>query len=300
MTGAPPGGVTEIGDVAIDLRIVAGYALREAVRRKVFLVVVVLTLGFLALYAYGSGQAFHESSKLAVGGRVDIKEEVLTGSTLLGLAMFVTLFLGTVIAVFVTLNAVRGDAERGLLQPLVVRPIGRSTLLGARFIAAGAVCVAYVCVVYGALVLLTHATGGYWPDNPLSGALSLSLAVVVVVALALLGTTLLSSTANGIAIFMVFGAGLAAGLIGQIGHALNSSALERIASISSWALPFEAIYQDGLHALTANVRGTTGVIVQLGPFGGAQDAGPLLYPYVLAYLVLVAIVAERIFQRADL
>jgi ABC-type transport system involved in multi-copper enzyme maturation permease subunit len=286
--------------VILDLRIVAGYALREALRRKVFVVVVVLTLAFLALYAYGSGQAFHEVSQVGPGVPADIKEEVLTGSTLLGLAMFVTLFLGTVIAVFVTLNAVRGDAERGLLQPLVVRPIGRSTLLLARFLAAGAVCVAYVLIVYSAAVLLTHAAGGYWPDNPLYGALSLSLAVLVVVAIALLGTTLLSSTANGIAIFMVFGAGLASGLIGQIGSALNSSALERISSIASWALPFEAIYQDGLHALTADVRGATGVIVQLGPFGGAQDAGPLLIPYILVYLVAVGLLANRFFTRADL
>ena len=69
---------------------------------------------------------------------------MLTGSTLLGLAMFVTLFLGTVLAVFLTLNAVRGDAERGLLQPLVVRPVGRTTLLLARFLAASGVCVVYV------------------------------------------------------------------------------------------------------------------------------------------------------------
>ena len=54
---------------------------------------------------------------------------MLTGSTLLGLAMFTTLFLGCVLAVFLTLGAVRGDAERGLLQPLVVRPLGRTALL---------------------------------------------------------------------------------------------------------------------------------------------------------------------------
>jgi ABC-2 type transport system permease protein len=294
--------VTRLRDGAVmDLRIIAGYALREAVRRKVLVVVVVLTLGFLALYAFGCAQAFQEVDNFrGAPAQVEIHEEVLTGSTLLGLAMFVTLFLGTVLAVFVTLNAVRGDAERGLLQPLVVRPIGRSTLLLARFVAAAAVCVVYVSAVYAAAVLLTAATGGYWPDNPVYGGLSLAAAVVVVVALALLGTTLLSSTANGIAIFMVFGAGLASGLIGQIGSALDSSALERISSICSWALPFEAIYQNGLHALTADVRGATGVIVQLGPFGGAQDAGPLLYPYVLAYLVLVAVLADRIFRRADL
>lgn len=284
----------------LDVRILAGYALREALRRKVFVVVVVLTLGFLALYAYGTSQAFEETRRFGAAVPPDVEEHVLTGSTLLGLAMFVTLFLGTVLAVFVTLNAVRGDAERGLLQPLVVRPVGRSTLLLARFVAAGAVCVAYVLTVYGAALLLTHATGGYWPDNPLYGALALAVAVLVVVALALLGTTLLSSTANGIAIFMVFGAGLAAGLIGQIGAALDSAALDRIASIASWALPFEAIYQDGLHALTADVRGATGVIVQLGPFGGAQDANPLLLPYVALYLAAVGFAANRIFGRADL
>ena len=59
----------------------------------------------------------------------------VAGTTLFGLSLFATLFLGAVLAVFLTLNAVRGDAERGLLQPLVVRPVGRTTLLLARFAA---------------------------------------------------------------------------------------------------------------------------------------------------------------------
>ena len=52
--------------------------------------------------------------------------------------MFATLFLGVVLAVFLTLGVVSGDAERGLLQPLVVRPVGRATLLLSRFLGAGA------------------------------------------------------------------------------------------------------------------------------------------------------------------
>lgn len=283
-----------------DLKTIAGYALREAVRRKVLLVVVVLTICFLALYAFGTYQAFQEVAVSDGGGISGLEEEVLTGSTLLGLAMFVTLFLGTVLAVFVTLNAVRGDAERGLLQPLVVRPVGRTTLLLGRFLAAAAVCVVYVQIVYWSAVALTQATGSYYPGNAIAGAVSLAAAVTIIVALALLGTTLLSSTANGIAIFMVFGAGLAAGLIGQIGAALDSDTLEQISAIATWVLPFEALYQDGLHALTADIEGVTGVIVQLGPFGGSQDAGPLLYPFALAYLAATGWLADRMFRRADL
>ena len=61
----------------------------------------------------------------------------LVAATMLGLGMFATLFLGAVLAVFLTLGAVRGDAERGLLQPLVVRPLGRPALLLGRFLGAG-------------------------------------------------------------------------------------------------------------------------------------------------------------------
>ena len=209
---------------------------------------------------------------------------MLTGSTLLGLAMFVTLFLGTVLAVFVTLNAVRGDAERGLLQPLVVRPVGRSTLLLARFLAAATVCIVYVQIVYWAAVVLTNADRRL-PARPTrsSGARRARGRVTIIVAIALLGTTLLSSTANGIAIFMVFGAGLAAGLSARSASALNS-AHARADQLESppGCCRSRRSYQDGLHALTADIDGVTGVIVQLGPFGGSQDAGPLLYPFALA------------------
>jgi ABC-type transport system involved in multi-copper enzyme maturation permease subunit len=284
-----------------DLQTIGGYALREAVRRKVLLVVVVLTAGFLALYGFGTHEAFKDLPPAGgAGAGIGLQQEVLTGSTLLGLAMFVTLFLGTVLAVFVTLNAVRGDAERGLLQPLVVRPVGRSTLLLARFLAAAAVCVVYVQIVYWSAVGLTNAAGDYYPGNALTGAVALAGAVTIIVAVALLGTTLLSSTANGIAIFMVFGAGLAAGLLGQIGEALDSGTLAQISSIATWVLPFEALYQDGLHALTADIDGVTGVIVQLGPFGGSQNAGPWLYPFALVYLVVTGLLADRAFRRADL
>ena len=59
--------------------------------------------------------------------------------------MFAILFLGAILAVFLTLGAVRGDAERGLLQPLLVRPLPRHTLLLGCWLGATAVCAPYVC-----------------------------------------------------------------------------------------------------------------------------------------------------------
>ena len=81
----------------------------------------------------------------------------------------------------------------------------------------------------------------------------LAAAVVVVAALALLGSIFLSANANGIAVLMVFGAGLLGGLLGSVGDALNSHTLQTIANTSSWLLPFEALYRDALRVLV--VRG---------------------------------------------
>jgi Cu-processing system permease protein len=281
-----------------DLRTIAGYAVREALRRRVLPVVVLLTLAFLALYWFGVREAFDSSEGLSAVP--DLEEQTLVGSTLLGLAMFVTLFLGVVLAIFLTFGVVRGDAERGLLQPLVVRPIGRTTLLLARFLAAGSVCAVYVALVFAGAVVLTGLTGDWWPGSPVVVGLGLAAGVVTVVAVALLGSTLLSTTANGIAVFMVFGAGLAGGLLGQIGEALNSDTLNSIASLVSWALPFEALYQNALHTLTADVEGITGVAVRLGPFGGAQDASPLLWPWAVVWTLLVGGLAAAVFRRSDL
>jgi Cu-processing system permease protein len=278
--------------------VVMGYALRECLRRRVFLVVLILTVAFLALYAWGAHAIFEEIEDW--NGPTPIDEQVLRGSTVVGLAMFATLFLGAVLAAFLTLSAVRGDAENGLLQPLVVRPIGRDALLAGRFAAAALVCAGYVLTVYAVAVLIVGVAGEWWPDRLVTPGLGLAAGVVIIAALSLLGSIFLGATANGIAVFMVFGAGLTAGLLGQIGDALSVETLETLSNAAAWVLPFEALYQSGLEGLTADVSGTTGIIVQLGPFGGAQPAGPLLWPWTLVYLGLVAWVARAAFARRDL
>jgi ABC-type transport system involved in multi-copper enzyme maturation permease subunit len=277
---------------------IVGYGLREALRRKVFAVVLLLTAGFLFLYWLGNHYAFRDVQHIQPPAGIDAR--AFAGAFIFGLAMFATLFLGVVLAVFLTLGAVRGDAERGLLQPLLVRPVSRQMLLLARWLGAILVCTPYVAAVYAASMVITGLTGHWWPDSIVVPALELAGGVALVAALSLLGSVYLSSTANGIAIFMVFGAGLVAGLLGEIGHALSSHTLERAAKIAAWTVPFEALYQDALREITANTTGLTGFLLQLGPFGGANTGGPAVRLWACAYLVLVGAVAAFGFSRRDL
>jgi ABC-type transport system involved in multi-copper enzyme maturation permease subunit len=281
--------------------VIAQATLGELTRRRVFPVVVVLTAAFLALYELANQLAFRTLSTARVqqnGTLVDA--HTLAGATLLGLAMFATLFLGAVVAVFLTMSAVRGDAEQGLLQPLVVRRPGRGAFVGGRLLAAAGVCTVYTLVVYGAAVLITGQAGGWWPDSIVLPGLDLALATVILAAMSLLGSVFLSTIPNGIGILMAYGAGLVAGLIGQVGYALPSHRLEQVGKIISWALPFDALYQAGLHALTSDTEGFTGVVVHLGPLGGAQSSGPLLGVWAIAYLAALIAATALAFARRDL
>jgi ABC-type transport system involved in multi-copper enzyme maturation permease subunit len=279
---------------------VVALSMQEGIRRRVFLAVLVLTLAFLGLYALGAHFAFKDVDEFAAGETEILDPHAFTGATIFGLAMFATLFLGAVLAVFLTLGVVRGDAESGLLQPIVVRPIGRTTMLLARFAGAALLSAAYVIVVYLAAWAITKATGQWSPDHLLGPALGLALAVAIIAALSLLASTLLSVTAQGIVVFMVFGAGLTAGLLAQIGNAINSDSLHTIGRAASWALPFEGLYAAGLHALISGTSGLTGVVLQLGPFGGSEAAGPELIAWAFLYLLGVLALAAFVFSRRDL
>jgi len=99
---------------------------------------------------------------------------------------------------------------------------------------------------------------------------------------------------------MLFGAGLVAGLLGTIGHAIGSTAIKHASTVASYVTPFEALYQDALRQLTASTSGLTGFLLQLGPFGGAYVHGWPVRLWAVAFFCLVGAAALSGFRRRDL
>lgn len=287
-----------MNDYVRPIGVLVSWAIRESLRRRVFVIVTLLTVAFIVLYSIGCSAAFRQVNDFVGPDNVDGRE--FAGATLNGLAMFATMFLGSVLAAFLTLSTVRGDAENGLLQPLVVRPVGRAQVLFARWLAAALVCTAYVAIVYSTVLVVLRATGGWSPDRIIGPGLLLAMAVSVLAALCILGSIAFTATANGIATFMVLGGGLFAGLLGQVGHGIGNRGLEHAAHVVSWALPFEALYQAALSLTTADQVGLTRFLVRLGPLGGGDPGGAWLVPYVVGYLFVVAAVAMAATARRDL
>jgi Cu-processing system permease protein len=277
---------------------IAKLTLRECLRRRVFLVVPIATVAFLGLYGLGNHFAFESIRNRGPGGFVDT--QVFAGATLVGLSMFMTLFLASALAIFLTFSTIRGDAELGLLQPVVVRPVARSGLVVGRFVGTSLVCAIYASFLYASAVVITETIGGWHPEPLLVPGLAIVLGVEVVIALSLLGSSIANALPNGIGMFMVYGAGLLAGLLAQLGKALASPSLGTTGRVASWVLPFEALYQAGLYELTSSTSGATRVIVELGPLGGASAGGVPLVVWSMVYIAIVGALSIALFGRRDL
>ena len=74
--------------------------------------------------------------------------------------------------------------------------------------------------------------------------------------------------------------------------------MTHIANGVSYLLPFEALYRDALAQLSP--EGPLGQLVQLGPLGGAESAGPGLWVYAVAYIAACGAAAVWVFGRSDL
>lgn len=283
-----------------DVWIIARLGLREAVRRRVLPVVVGLSLVFLVLFWLAVGVVRDRTAEESAGGGLAAAfapalDDYAAG-LLLGMASFATLFLGATLGIFLTAGTIRGDAERGLLQPLVVRPVGRLRVLAGRWIAATVVAVPYAIVLELGAIGIMKWRGDYTAPTVLLPSFELGLAVGLVALMALTTSVLLSQVAAGIGSFMAVGAGLVGGLIGQIGDGLDSRTLERAADVVSTALPFQGLYQDALSRLTP----ATTDAIQLGPLGGAERAATWFGPWIVLWIVVVGAAGVVALARRDL
>jgi ABC-type transport system involved in multi-copper enzyme maturation permease subunit len=280
--------------------VVFGYALRESLRRRVFHAGVVLTALFLGLYGLGCSLVNISRHRMGPAGEL-VQLNVLAAATIFGLAVFATYFFGVALAIFLTISAARGDAELGILQAIVVRPLARWQFLLGRLAAAITVAVCYVAIAFTAAVVITDRTLGWTPrQHALVTGLEICAALAVVATVSMFGSVFLSGIANGIGTFMLFGAGLFGGLLGEVGQAIGSHKLETIADVVRVVTPFEWLCQDSLGRLVKGESSITDAVLRLGPFGGSVDPGTAVWLWAGAYVLIVAGAAAFAFSQRDL
>lgn len=275
------------------MQAVALLTIKEIIRRRILLVTIILAVVYLALYATGVHYGYKDIE--AHGGPL----KVLIGAQFLALGLYFGSFIIAFLAVMAAVGAISSDIENGAILAIVPRPVRRSEIVLGKFLGYGLVLSVFAVIFYIAvLVIIRINTGMSVPVR--AGALGLfCLQPLVLLAVTLLGTTFLSTLANGVASFMLYSVGFVGGMLEQIGHLAGSQVLINIGILSSLVMPVDAIYRKIVYDLLS-MSGVSYSAYTLGPFGAASEPSIWMLFYTGLYLLFFLAMAVRVFSRRDI
>lgn len=285
--------------------LIAELSLREAVRKRLVVVLLLLTAAFVGFYLYGVFRLEQNLDQRALDAGLDGRS--VTGvsnlpvmfATVFG--MYLVYFLGALMAVLSTVGAISGDVESGVMQSIIARPVSRAQLVLGRWLGFTVVNVVYVALVSAALLLGIRLITGFAPPAPLAATGLLLLATSLLTSLTVLGSTLFSTLANGIGVFVLYGAGFAGGVLSSIGSFAASPTLTTLGGIANVLMPTNALW------LGASYHLEPAVLLQLGdtsrganPFFATEPLATGMLLWALLYAALAVALGMWQFSRRDL
>ncbi len=277
---------------------VAGLTLREAVRRRIILAAVLMSLGFLALYW---AAAHFAAPGILNNSRTAVDELLRRGISvqLLYVGLFPASFLIALTALLAGAGTISGELDSGVIYGVLARPIRRAEVVAGKFLGLAGMLAVYTAAFYGSVIVIAH-----WQLNvPLTdwpfALLVFVLEPMPLLAVAVLGSTRLPTLANGVLGLALYGLGFIGGLIEQVGGLVNNATMVNLGIVSSLIMPLDALHRLGLSLLVPPGL----LIVQGGGppgFGGSSQPSVWMAVYAILYVVAMVWAAARVFSRRDL
>jgi len=268
---------------------------REAARRKILWAA--LLLGLLDLLVYGLGFYFiNQDIQRNIGsgmGQVAISQIY---NFLLMIGLYAVNFLTIAMAVLTSVDTIAGEISSGTMQTLVTKPARRWELLMGKWIGFAVMITLYLLMMAGGTMGIIFAITGYSAPNTFQGLLLIWVNALLFLSISFFGGSFLSTLANGVLAFGLFGVAFIGGWIEQIGSFMKNQAAINIGIISSLIIPSEALWKRAAHLMQSPLVSMMG----FSPFTSTSVPSPIMIWYGLFYIVLMLALAIRIFNRRDL
>lgn len=266
---------------------------QEARRRRVALAAIVLALLFVVLYGVGLKLVSDEVQRSSRLPSAVVRTQL--HSFLLTAGLYVTHFLTVMLAIFASVDTVSGEISSHTIQTIVTKPVRRWHVLLGKWLGYALMLCAYLFVLAGGIVAITWLLVGYSPPNALPGLTLLLLEALVLLSLSMLGGTRLSTLANGVLLFMLYGLTFIGSWVEQIGSLLQSQVAVRIGVLSSLLLPVEALWRRASYLMQPSLARQIP-----SPFSSSSVPSEAMVVYAVGYGLLMLVIAMRVFGRRDL
>ncbi len=274
--------------------VIARLTFREAARRWVVWVALGLGVLFLAIYAIG----FNEIEKDLIhqtgsGGRL-LNTEIHNFFLLAG--MYVVNFLTSIMTVLTSVDTLSGEIASGTIHTVVSKPVPRWQIVLGKWLGFTGMLTLYLLLMAGGVTLVGYLVADTVVPHLVQGWLLMWLTILLLLGVSLLGGTLLSTLANGVLVFGLFGIAFIGGWIEQIGAFLNNQAAVNVGIVTSLLLPSEAMWRRAAFEMQSPLVNAIGV----SPFASNSAPSLVMVGYAVLYVLVILGLAMRQFSRRDL
>ena len=269
---------------------------REAARRKILWAA--LLLGILDLVVYGLGFYFIEQDIQRSMGRGGMSMMAMSQiyNFLLMTGLYAVNFLTIAMAVLTSVDTIAGEISSGTMQTLVTKPVRRWEVLLGKWLGFAVMMTLYLIMMAGGTMAIVYGITGYTADNALQGLLLLWMNALLLLSVSFFGGSFLSTLANGVLAFGLFGVAFIGGWIEQLGSFLNNQTAVNIGVISSLIIPSEALWKRASHLMQSPLVSAMG----FSPFTAGSVPSPAMVWYAVIYILVMLGLAIRIFSKRDL
>jgi ABC-type transport system involved in multi-copper enzyme maturation permease subunit len=222
--------------------VIARLTVREAARRKLVLVFLLITVAMVSLSAWGFDRLAH--SRTITSGEVGVAVPQA-----LILFMFMFSFVVALSASAIASPAISAEVESGVLQTIVTRPVRRSHVLMGKWLGLASLVLGYAVLVSVLEMAVVDLVSGFLPPSPVAVALYLFAEGAVLLTLVLLISTRLSTLATGVTGVALFGSAWLSGVVGSLGNAFNIPALRTVGDVARYILPTDGLWHGAIYYL---------------------------------------------------
>jgi Cu-processing system permease protein len=277
---------------------IARLSFREASRRKILLAALLLGLLFLTVYGLGFHFIMREVEKEV--GSIRVLELNQIRNFLLMAGMYVVNFLTVMMTVLTSVDTLSGEIGSGTIHTLVAKPVRRWEIVLGKWLGFAVMISMYLLLMGGGVMGLIYLRSGYTAPHPLSALVLIWLNALVLLSVSLLGGAYLSTLANGVLVFGLYGVAFIGGWIEQIGSFFTNQAASQIAInigiITSLMMPSEALWKRAAHELQSPLISALGV----SPFTTNSYPSAVMIFYAILFMLVAFALAVRHFNQRDL
>jgi ABC-type transport system involved in multi-copper enzyme maturation permease subunit len=287
--------------------LITGFTLREAIRRRLFLAVAILSVvmvGGFTLLLNAVTHLIASTPSTTLPSQVQV---LSFGIVVTLLVMWMVYVLCSALTIILSVNMISGEIEAGTFTVIVPKPLRRAEIILGKWLGHALILTVYTALMSLAFMGVISWITGYWPPHAFQAIGMVELSVLALLGLTTVCGAFVPTLANGAIAFMLFMGALAASIVqyaAQFATQVQSPAIQNTATAISLVMPTDAIWHGASFYLlpTAVLGAFQGL--SLGsvntPFTATQPVAPGLLIWVALYIVLLPVLAAWRFQHREL